>query len=86
MSAISGLAAVRKPNDRTEATLPDAEPDDRSRLALSCCRAAAIMLTSETLCAFDRALVGRAVPTKLKHPLLTVLLERKFYRHRFDPG
>jgi hypothetical protein len=27
----SGLVLVIQPNDRTEVTLPDAEPDDRSR-------------------------------------------------------
>lgn len=30
-SAISGLFAVRIPNDWTEVTLPDAETDDRNR-------------------------------------------------------
>ena len=33
ISAIFSLASVRQPNDWTEVTLPDAEPDDRSRLA-----------------------------------------------------
>lgn len=31
-SAISGLAQVKQPNDRTEPTLPDAETDCRSAL------------------------------------------------------
>lgn len=30
-SAKSGLVLAKQRNDRTEATLPDAEPDDRSR-------------------------------------------------------
>lgn len=32
LSASSDLAAVTRPNDRTEAALPDDEPNDRSRL------------------------------------------------------
>jgi hypothetical protein len=32
LSASFDLAAVTRPNDRTEAALPDAEPNDRSRL------------------------------------------------------